>query len=59
MPHAVPDDPRVRGQIPYRRHQGLDLRPDIAQSCDGACRRRLGHPQPLFGQTRSVPMQNL
>lgn len=59
MSHAIPNDTRGRGQVQNRRYQSYDLRKSPAQSRDGACRRRMGHPQPLFGETWSVPMQEL
>lgn len=57
--NAVPHDPRFRREIPYRRHEGVDLRANSSKSRYGASGWRLGHPQPLSGQARPVPMQDL
>ncbi|CAA9999118.1 unnamed protein product [Nesidiocoris tenuis] len=54
--HAIPHDPRLRGQVPHRRHQGAHIRPPPQEPRDGPRRRRLGHPGPLPGQARSVPL---
>lgn len=59
VPHAVPNDSRFRGEIPDRRHEGVDFRANSSKPRYGASGWRLGHPQPLPGQARPVPMQNL
>jgi hypothetical protein len=56
VPHPVPHDPSVGGQVPHRGHQGSHFRAGAAKSRDGAGRRGLGHPVPLFGQARPLPM---